>query len=137
VNIQDERSWPFNHRDGCVRRCRQRCRRPGTRRPRVSSPARERKDQMRATISLRATNKNRDLMHGPTKISSNHPFGSAARVVPRQLREYLQILPWHRFAHVGVELGVPTESAGLMRPNASIVDPRFQRCAFFWSAHKM
>jgi hypothetical protein len=25
MKIQDERSGPFSHRDGCVRRCRQRC----------------------------------------------------------------------------------------------------------------
>jgi hypothetical protein len=100
-----------------------------TRRPRASSPAalRKRKDQTRAMISLRATNKNRDCMHGPTIKSGNHPFRSAARVVQCQLREYMGNRPRRGFAHVGVELGVPAESAGHRCPNASVADPRFQR----------
>jgi hypothetical protein len=93
------------------------------------SPAalRERKDQTRAMISLRATNKNRDCMHGPTIKLGNHPFRSAARVVQCQLQEYLENRPLRGFAHVGVELGVPAESAGHRRPNASVANPRFQR----------
>jgi hypothetical protein len=57
----------------------------------------------------------------------NHPFRSAAHVVQCQLREYLESSPWRGFAHVGVELVVPAESAGHRRPNASVTDPRSQR----------
>jgi hypothetical protein len=83
-------------------------------------------------ISLRASNENRDLMHGPTIKYGNHPFRSAARVVQCQLRDYSENRPRRGLAHVGVELGVP-ESAGHMRPNASVADPRFQgnRCGVF------
>jgi hypothetical protein len=89
--------------------------------------------QPRAMISLRETKQNSDLMHCPTAKSGNHPFRSAARVVQRQLQEYLENRPWRGFAHVGVELGVPIQSAGHMRPNASVAVPRFQRnrCDFF------
>jgi hypothetical protein len=66
-------------------------------------------------------------MHGPTIKSGNHPFRSAARVVQCQLREYLENRPQRGFAHVGVELGIPAESAGHTRPNASVADPCFQR----------
>jgi hypothetical protein len=52
---------------------------------------------------------------------------AAARVVQCQLREYLKSRPRRGFAHVGVELGVPAESAGHRRPNASVADPSFQR----------
>jgi hypothetical protein len=91
------------------------------------------KDQTRATISLRATNENCDLMDGPTIISGNHPFRSAARFVQCQLRDYLENRLRRGFAHVGVELGVPAESIGHRRPNASIADPCFQRncCGVF------
>jgi hypothetical protein len=83
-------------------------------------------------ISLRATNKTRDLIHGLTIESGNHPFHSAARVVQYQLREYLENRPLRGFAHVSVELGAPAESAGHRCPNASVADPRFQRnrCGF-------
>jgi len=78
-------------------------------------------------ISLRETKQNRDLMHCPTTKSGNHPFRSAARVVQRQLREDLENRPWRGFAHVGVELGVPAQSAGHRRTNASVAEPRIQR----------
>ncbi len=89
--------------------------------------------QLRAMISLRETKQNSDLMHCPTAKSGNRPFHSAARVVQRQLRECLENRPWRGFAHVGVELGVPAQSAGHMRPNASVADPLFQRtrCGVF------
>ena len=57
----------------------------------------------------------------------NHPFRSAARVVQRQRREYLNNLPRRGFAHVGVELRVPAQSTGHRCPDASVADPRFQR----------
>ena len=70
---------------------------------------------------------NHELMYCSRIKSGDHPFRSAARVVQRQFREDLENRPWRGFAHVGVELGVPAQSAGHMRPNASVADPRFQR----------
>ena len=76
---------------------------------------------------------NHELVYRSRIKSGNHPLCSAARIDQFQLREYLENRPRRGFAHVGVELGVPAQSAGHMRQNASVADPRFQRnrCGVF------
>jgi hypothetical protein len=75
---------------------------------------------------------NRDLIHGLSMNWGNHPFCSAASVVQRQRREYLQNHSLQWVANVGVSglhmisnSGFATESAGHRNPNASIADPHF------------
>ena len=58
--------------------------------------------------------------------SGNHPFRFAAGIVRQQDREYLEKRPRRGSAHAGVELGVPAQSTGHRRPDASVADPRFQ-----------